>query len=169
MGIVFGIVGFILALGIVIFLFKLVFHIILFVIGLIIQILSFAFSMIRFLVKPVLYLGFIYGGYALFGVLGAFTATAILVGVYIFNKGKEIPLNNQVKNYFYRYEMAEISDVFEEIKGNHSEREVRNVIEELINENRIEVVDFGSGNILYKWKENKHYPNGIVTEHIYVD
>ena len=164
-----AIVGGIIAIVIGIFLFF-------FAVGLIIMIFKGIFYLIAailrgllYLVKPAIGIGFLIGILYLFGFSGLILLGVAILLIYIIKAVTQEPLEKQVKKIFLKYEMSTISDLVEQLKGAHTYQEVREVIQQLIWDGKLEEIDFGNKEEVYKWTENRSYAKGVVRKTITLD
>ncbi|WFA84708.1 hypothetical protein [Paenibacillus amylolyticus] len=166
MAIILGIIGIILGIGLIVFL-----------VSLVISLVKLLFVALYYIVKWALIIAvpvaifafFIY----LFTVIGAWTliviAACVLVIWLIRYLGPET-LENRVTQVFHENEIASMEDLLNKVEGVPSRQALVNVLEQLHQQGKVEFIEFGlEGSILFRWTEQRDYPQGVITTHLMVD
>lgn len=166
MAIILGIIGIVLGIGLIVFL-----------ISLVISLVKLVFVALYYLVKWALIIAvpvaiiafFIY----LFTVIGAWAllviAACVLVIWLIRYLGPE-PLEIRVTRVFHENEIASMEDLLNKVEGAPSRQALVNVLEQLHQQGKVEIIEFGlEGSMLFRWTEQRDYPQGVITTHFIVD
>ncbi|NUU74803.1 hypothetical protein [Paenibacillus xylanilyticus] len=166
MAIILGIIGIVLGIGLIVFL-----------ISLVISLVKLVFVALYYIVKwamiiavPVAIIAFfIY----LFTVIGAWAllviAACVLVIWLIRYLGPE-PLEIRVTRVFHENEIASMEDLLNKVEGAPSRQALVNVLEQLHQQGKVEIIEFGlEGSMLFRWTEQRDYPQGVITTHFIVD
>lgn len=166
MAIILGIIGIVIGIGLIVFL-----------ISLVISLVKLVFVALYYLVKWALIIAvpvaiiafFIY----LFTVIGAWAllviAACVLVIWLIRYLGPE-PLEIRVTRVFHENEIASMEDLLNKVEGAPSRQALVNVLEQLHQQGKVEIIEFGlEGSMLFRWTEQRDYPQGVITTHFIVD
>ncbi|WP_405130899.1 hypothetical protein MHB43_29150 [Paenibacillus sp. FSL H8-0317] len=166
MAIILGIIGIILGIGLIVFL-----------VSLVISLVKLLFVALYYIVKWALIIAvpvaifafFIY----LFTVIGAWTLIVIVACVLVIwlirYLGPET-LENRVTRVFHENEIASMEDLLNKVEGVPSRQALVNVLEQLHQQGKVEFIEFGlEGSILFRWTEQRDYPQGVITTHLMVD
>ncbi|WP_339284437.1 hypothetical protein [Paenibacillus sp. FSL R5-0486] len=166
MAIILGIIGIILGIGLIVFL-----------VSLVISLVKLLFVALYYIVKWALIIAvpvaifafFIY----LFTVIGAWTLIVIVACVLVIwlirYLGPET-LENRVTRVFHENEIASMEDLLNKVEGVPSRQALVNVLEQLHQQGKVEFIEFGlEGSILFRWSEQRDYPQGVITTHLMVD
>ncbi|AYA76024.1 hypothetical protein DOE78_11565 [Bacillus sp. Y1] len=144
-----------------------------FVLGLIVQIFKLFFYLLKalyklllLLLKPAVVIGLLYGVFYLFDFLGLIILGVSALIIYIIHVMKQDPLERQIKKIFQTFEMSTISDLIDQLNGNPSYDEVKSIINQLLKDSKLEKLDFGDKEVVYRWTENRYYSKGVVKKTI---
>ncbi|MFK0524708.1 hypothetical protein ACINKY_21140 [Paenibacillus illinoisensis] len=166
MAIILGIIGIVLGIGLIVFLISLVISLVKLVLVALYYIVKWALI----IAVPVAIIAFfIY----LFTVIGAWAllviAACVLVIWLIRYLGPE-PLEMRVTRVFHENEIASMEDLLNKVEGAPSRQALVNVLEQLHQQGKVEIIEFGlEGSMLFRWTEQRDYPQGVITTHFIVD
>lgn len=155
LGLIIGAFVLIFLLGLIIQLFKLFFYLI-----------KSLFKLLLFLLRPAFFIGLLYGVFYLFDFLGLIIFGVTVIIIYIIYVKKQNPLERQIKKIFQTFEMSTISDLIDQLNGNPSYDEVKGIINQLLKDAKLEKIDFGDKEVVYRWTENRYYSKGVVKKTI---
>lgn len=166
MAIILGIIGIVLGIGLIVFLISLVISLVKLVLVALYYIVKWALIIA---VPAAIIAFFIY----LFTVIGAWAllviAACVLVIWLIRYLGPE-PLEIRVTRVFHENEIASMEDLLNKVEGAPGRQALVNVLEQLHQQGKVEIIEFGlEGSMLFRWTEQRDYPQGVITTHFIVD
>lgn len=167
MEIIIGIVLLFIAIGLVVTLLKYLFYAIVFILVILWKL----FKLSLYVLIPA---GILYGFYYLYTVIGywsiaIFAVCGLIVTAIVYFKPEST--GQKVKRIFLDIEMATMDELHEKLRleGPMDRSEMRRAVQHFVDTGKLEVLDFKGKERVYRWTDEREYPNGVITKHIRLD
>ncbi|MBE7681632.1 hypothetical protein [Paenibacillus sp. P13VS] len=166
MAIILGIIGIVLGIGLIVFL-----------ISLVISLVKLVFVALYYIVKwaliiavPVAIIAFFIYLFTVIGAWALLVIAACVLAIWLIRYLGPEPLEIRVTRVFHENEIASMEDLLNKVEGAPGRQALVNVLEQLHQQGKVEIIEFGlEGSMLFRWTEQRDYPQGVITTHFIVD